>query len=440
MPSGLTDPTLIEWYTLLRKLNIDSYLSTARATTVNDSFSKPGLDQLHHHRQKFPALRQGQYFNYGGQGPMAESALAAIYQAHQHVQTQGPFSNAVNQWVMAEASKTREVMAAELGVPVASITLTEDVTVGCNIPLWGWPWQSGEHILLSDCEHPGIVATVQEICRRFGVTYTVCPLMETVNGGDPLKVIAQHLLPQTRLLVISHIFWNTGQVLPLQAIASLCHSQSPQPVRVLVDAAQSVGVLPLNLSELGVDFYAFTGHKWWCGPAGLGGLYVSPAALEVIHPTFIGWRGINVDAAAHPTGWKPDGQRFEVATSDYPLYAGLRTALTEQAEWGTAEQRYQRLCQLSRQLWQQLGELPHLRRVRQTEPDSGLVSFWVLAQGEPSPRLHRQLVETLESQGVFLRTLLSPSCVRACVHYLTLESEIEQLVMTLQATLETLAG
>jgi L-cysteine/cystine lyase len=319
----------------------------------------------------------------------------------------------------------------ELGVPADTITLTEDVTVGCNIPLWGWPWQPGDHLLLSDCEHPGVVAAVQEIGRRYGVSYSLCPLMETVNGGDAVAVIAQHLQPQTRLLVISHIFWNTGQVLPMKAITQLCHDQ-PQPVRVVVDAAQSVGAMPLNLTDLGVDFYAFTGHKWWCGPAGLGGLYVSPAALDTIHPTFIGWRSITTDAAANPTGWKPNGQRFEVATSDYPLYAGLQTAIAHQNAWGTAIERHQRLTQLSQRLWQQLGEIPYIRPVRQTPPDSGLVSFWLLREGEPCPTWHRQLVEALEAQGIFLRTLLSPNCVRACVHYLTLEAEVDQLIDQIQ--------
>jgi L-cysteine/cystine lyase len=62
-----------------------------------------------------------------------------------------------------------------------------------------------------------------------------------------------------------------------------------------------------------------------------------------------------------------------------------------------------------------------------------LVSFWVLQDGEPSPTHHRQLVETLEAEGTFLRTLQSPNCVRACVHYLTLESEVDALADRLRA-------
>jgi L-cysteine/cystine lyase len=262
--------------------------------------------------------------------------------------------------------------------------------------------------------------------------------MDTVNGGDPVEVIERHLRPETRVLVISHIFWNTGQVLPLRHICRLCHARQPDPVWVLVDAAQSVGALPLNLPDLEVDFYAFTGHKWWCGPAGLGGLYVRPEALDAIAPTFIGWRSITTDAEANPTGWKPNGQRFEVATSNYPLLAGLQAALDYQNQWGSAEQRYQQICQLSQLLWSKLVEVPQVRMVRQTPPDSGLVSFWVLVNGEPAPAMHKALVETLENQGVFLRTLLSPNCVRACVHYLTLESEVTQLVQTIDATIQQL--
>ncbi len=394
--------------------------------------SPSAIDRLVAHLQQFPALVGKQYFNYGGQGPMAQAALEAIFQSHQQMQQLGPFSGATNQWVANEMAETRAAIAAELGTTADTITLTENVTVGCNIPLWGMGWEAGDHILLSDCEHPGIVAAVQEIGRRFGVTHSFCPLLETVNGGDPVEVVADHLQPNTRLLVISHIFWNTGQVLPLESIVAVCHGQA-NPVLVLVDAAQSVGSLPLDLPASGVDFYAFTGHKWWCGPAGLGGLYTRSEAMEQIAPTVIGWRSITVDTETNPTGWKPNGQRFEVATSNYALLAGLRAAIAHQIEWGTAAQRCQRLVDLSQRLWNQLQDIPQIRTVRQTLPDSGLVSFWMLEQGEPSPAWHKRLVDDLETQGVYLRTLQAPNCVRACTHYLTLESEVEDLVAAIQS-------
>ena len=371
------------------------------------------------YRQQFPALANKAYFNYGGQGPLPESALDAIYAAYKRVQLGGPFSGEIGAWVAQEAMLTRRAIANELAVPPETIALTEDVTVGCNIALWGIDWRSGDHLLLSDGEHPGIVASVMELQRRFNIEVSVCPLVATLNEGDAVQVIADYLQPNTRLLVISHILWNTGQVLPLTEIVNVCHETG---VKVLVDAAQSVGVLPLNLIESGVDFYAFTGHKWWCGPEGLGGLYVSAAALADLHPVFIGWRGIVTDSSAKVLGWKPGSQRYEIATSAYPLYSGLRSAIALQHEWGTIEQRYAEICRLSKYLWERLSELPDVECLRKSAPEAGLVSFRV-TNGMP----HKKLVDLLEKQGIMVRTILNPDCVRACVHYFTTEAEIDRL-------------
>ncbi len=383
------------------------------------------------HRQQFPALANKAYFNYGGQGPLPEPALEAIYAAYKRVQLGGPFSGEIGAWVAQEAMLTRRAIASELAVPPETIALTEDVTVGCNIALWGIDWHPGDHLLLSDCEHPGIVASVMELQRRFNLEVSVCPLAATLNEGDAVAVIADYLQPNTRLLVISHILWNTGQVLPLAEIVKVCHEFPQTPdlpvnnhkIRVLVDAAQSVGVLPLNLIDSGVDFYAFTGHKWWCGPEGLGGLYVSADALVDLHPVFIGWRGIVTDANAKPIGLKPGAQRYEIATSAYPLYAGLRSAIALQHTWGTIEERYAEICRLSKYLWERLSEFSHVECLRTSSPEAGLVSFR-LTNGMP----HKKLVDLLEKQGIMVRTILNPDCVRACVHYFTTEAEIDKLV------------
>ncbi|WP_346289594.1 aminotransferase class V-fold PLP-dependent enzyme [Sphaerothrix gracilis] len=395
----------------------------------------PAITKIH--RQQFSALQNKRYFNFGGQGPMAQAALEAIHAAHQQIQQKGPFSQEVNHWINETTTTARQSIATELGAAAPAIALTENVTVGCNIALWGIAWQAGDRIVLSDCEHPGVIAAVQEISRRFQVEVAVCPVLSVADPAEVLDNVAQSLTDRTRLLVISHILWNTGRSLPLSEIVALCHQHTPDPVWVLVDAAQSVGVLPLNLTELPVDFYAFTGHKWWCGPAGVGGLYVRPELLDFLHPTFIGWRGITVDGAANPAGWQSGARRFEVATSDYPLMAGLKTAIAIQNQWGTAEQRYQRICQLSQRLWQQLGELPNLHRLCATPPPSGLVSFQLGSAAAPNQKLQTQLVQHLEKQGFFVRTLLNPHCVRACVHYLSLETEVDQLT---QAIADFLAG
>ncbi|MGB5960313.1 MAG: aminotransferase class V-fold PLP-dependent enzyme [Coleofasciculaceae cyanobacterium] len=390
----------------------------------------PASTQIERHRLQFPALANKAYFNFGGQGTLPQASLDAIQQAYQYVQQHGPFTMKVNAWVTEEGNQTRKKIASELGATVEAIALTEDVTVGCNIAMWGIDWQAGDHLLLTDCEHPGIVATAAEIARRLNVEVSTCPIRETLNQGDATAVIKQHLRPKTRLVVLSHLLWNTGQVLPIAEIVRACHNYNniTQEIRVLVDAAQSVGCLPLNLTELEADFYAFTGHKWWCGPEGIGGLYVRPEAMTSLNPTFIGWRGIMMDQVGHPTGWKADARRYEIATSAYPLYAGLRSAIAIHQEWGTPQARYEQICENSQYLWQLLGELKTVECLMTTPPQAGLVSF-VLTNNQS----HKQLVEFLEQQGFMLRTILDPNCVRACVHYFTTKSEIDQLVEAIKS-------
>ena len=92
-------------------------------------------------------------------------------------------------WIQPQIAKARNTISIALNAPASTITLTDNVTVGCNIAMWGIDWHPGDSILLSDSEHPGIVATAQEIGRRFAVEIIYCPIQATLNQGDPVQVI-----------------------------------------------------------------------------------------------------------------------------------------------------------------------------------------------------------------------------------------------------------
>jgi L-cysteine/cystine lyase len=396
------------------------------------------------HRSHFPALENRTYFNYGGQGVMCGAALDAIAKNFRHIESIGCFSNAAGDWMMAEYDATKTAIAQEFQVSPTTITLTENTTVGCNIALWAVDWQQGDRLLLSDCEHPGIIAGAIQIQKRFGIEIDYFPLTNTRNasaeGNDSESVVdllVQHLQPKTRMVMLSHICWNTGQVLPLKAIAKVCHEQN---VLVAVDAAQSLGVLPLNLADLEADFYACTTHKWCCAPLGLGALYIRPEIFDVIEPVFVGWRGLT---GKNPTShnpipqWRQDGAKFEVASSTYALYEAMRIAIAHANSWGTQLQRYQRICQLSKILWERLDALPHIDCVRQLPPESGLISFKVnqeLTTSAIAKKPHSLIAKQLEAEHqVLIRALAEPDCLRASVHYLTSISDIDRLVSIFEA-------
>ncbi|MBL1208303.1 aminotransferase class V-fold PLP-dependent enzyme [Geminocystis sp. GBBB08] len=385
------------------------------------------MQDIQQHRQQFLGLKDKFYFNFGGQGILPQSALQKIIDSYEHIDKVGPFGLKMNSWIEENISTAKKSIASEIGVTSESITLTENVSVSCNIPLWGIEWQKEDEILLTDAEHYGIIAIVKEISRRFGVKIVTCPIIDTLNHDNPVEVIKNHLTPHTRLVVISHILWNTGQVLPLKEIVSVCHNYtySQQQIQVLVDGAQSVGSLPLNLIESEVDFYGCTGHKWLCGAAGVGFLYVRQDLITSVSPTFIGWRGLNYSKTDLP--FADDSRRYEVATSAYPLFTALKEAIAVHQQWGTIEQRYHRICELSNYLWTQLTKIEGIECLKHTAPESGLVSFY-LKNGKDA----NKMVKILEEKGFYLRTLVNPYCLRACIHYLTLETEIEALIKVIK--------
>lgn len=377
-------------------------------------------------RQEFPGLKNKYYFNFGGQGILAQSTLQKIIDTYQYIDRVGPFGLEINSWITKNIHLTKKAIASEIKITPDTITLSENVTSSCNIALWGIEWENGDEILLTDAEHPGIVATVKEIAHRFGVKIVTCPIVATVNQGNPVAVIQNHLTPKTRLIVISHILWNTGQVLPLKEIVAVCHgNQGDKPTEVLVDGAQSAGSLPLDLINSQVDYYGCTGHKWLCGPSGVGFLYVKADLLSSLRPTYIGWRGLNFSQADLP--FNDDASRYEVATSAYPLFSGLQEAIAVHQKWGSIEERYQRICELSKYLWTKLGKIEGIECLKHSPPESGLVSFYP-QKGKDA----QKIVSKLESKGFYLRTLANPYCIRACVHYFTLEEEIDALIKAIQ--------
>ncbi len=371
---------------------------------------------------QFPALQNRTYFNYGGQGVLSHQVLAKISENYNHIEALGSFSIAANKWIIEEINELKELIAQELNVAPTTIALTENTTHGCNIALWSLNWHKGDRLLISDCEHPGILAIVKSLMSRFGIEVDYFSLLANDEDEITIRAITNHLKPRTRMIMCSHVCWNTGQVLPLSEIVQNCHQQG---VLVAIDAAQSVGVLPLNLSALDVDFYAFTGHKWWNGPLGVGGLYINPKIMDDIFPTFAGWRGLNYNSPE--IEWRRDAQKFEVATSSYPLYGALREAINQGNLFGNQEQRFHRICELSQLLWQALQDLPNIICIKNIPPRCGLVSFAVI---DKSHNFISKLLE--EEHKIMVRSIPSPDCLRVSLQYLSNVDEINFLVEVLK--------
>ena len=383
-------------------------------------------------RQLMPALENKTYFNYGGQGPLPSPSLEAIKSSWETIQELGPFTNKVWPYVMKEVELTKKSLAHICGVTKDRIALTENVTSGCVLPLWGLPFKKSDRILISDCEHPGVVAACRELARRKHLKIDILHVQQLRDGAEKeiktknllLEELETSLEPDTKLVVLSHILWNTGQIMPIEDVSKRLLEHPKKPF-LLVDAAQSFGQLSIVGAANNADIYAFTGHKWACGPEGLGGVAVSKRVLEESNPTLIGWRALKKEGSIYhdnPNPFHQDARRYEIATSCVPLLAGLRSSLDLLEEEAPIKDRLNKIKKLSLKLWVELNEIKNIQTIIQGAPPSGLVSFSLLGQ-----TTENALVKSLGEKGLWIRVLEDPNWLRACIHVTTKESEILSL-------------
>ena len=192
----------------------------------------------------------------------------------------------------------RERFARLLGAAPDEVALTHHTTEGMNIAVWGLPWQAGDEIVTATHEHEGALLPDlrggaalraapadrgrQQRRRRSGRRHDRRPH----PAHSPGSRLARHLHHRRRPAPGHH-----------------CRSRTPGRRAGCVDGAQALGALPVNVHELGVDFYAATAQKWLCGPEGLGALYVRRDRLTDLAPTYIGFFAISGPEAVDLTGY-----------------------------------------------------------------------------------------------------------------------------------------
>jgi len=201
----------------------------------------------------------------------------------------------------ASNAGAREAAARLVGAGPDDVALTQNTTHGMNLGVAAMDWREGDEVVSTATEHPGCLAPLHNLKRRFGVAVNLVSPPVT-----PEKIQAA-LTPRTRLVALSHVDWTSGEVLPLQEICTLARESE---VLTLVDGAQSVGNVPVDLPASGVDMYAFTGHKWVLGPEGIGAFYVRPGLP--VHSPNVGYLSLPSPAdfdAGGDYGLRPDARR-----------------------------------------------------------------------------------------------------------------------------------
>ena len=373
-------------------------------------------------RQALPVTRKVVYLNTGWSGPSPRAVTAQVKKWLDFEARQGPTTPRVLKAHHQAQDEARQAVARLIGASPEEITLVQNTTEGINIVLNGMTWHQGDEVVTTNLEHSSGIIPCYSLASLRRVRVRIVDLQGVDTTSQILERLRAAIGPRTRLLLLSHIMYLNGMCLPLRDIQAMARESN---VKVLVDAAQSVGQMPLNMYDLGCDFYSLPGHKWLLGPDGTGALYIRRELIPQIRPSKVGHHA----AASYDFygNWKPDNEsikKFELTTTSSPLWAGLSAAIDFINEIGP-EAIQERIRTLSGLAVAGLSSLPQVEVTSPRHPKlaSGLVTFSV--QGATP----QQVVAHLWRKGrIVSRWVDNPPGVRLSLHFFNTEEEVEAVM------------
>ncbi len=369
---------------------------------ASSQMPQPVIDRLvHYQRAEHANIHRGVHY-------LSETATAAFEGARRKVQR---FLNAAEE---------------------CEIIFTRGTTDALNLVMHGFGRAyigEGDEIIVSTLEHHSNIVPWQMLCQERGCHLRVIPCND--RGELLLEAYAELLGPRTRLVAITHVSNALGSISPLREVIDLAHARG---VPVLVDGAQAVAHIPVDVQALDCDFYCFSGHKLY-GPTGIGVLYGKAALLEKMQP-YQGGGDMILSVSFEKTIYNVIPHKFEAGTPPIAAAIGLGAAIDfvtgvgieRAADWEATLLDY---------ATEQLSQLPGVRLVGTAQHKASVLSF-VLAGVHP-----HDVGTVLNEAGVAVRTghhcaqpvmqrFGLPATVRASFALYNRLDEVDQLVGGLQ--------
>ncbi len=337
----------------------------------------------------------------------------------------------------ARARLTRFIGAAAAEEVIFTRGTTESINL-VAASFGGANLRRGDVILLTEMEHHSNLVPWQMIAQRTGATLRYVPVTGD-EGLLDLSDIDRLLTPEVKIFAFTHVSNTLGTVNPA---ADLCARARRVGAVSVVDAAQSIGHMPVDVGAIGCDFMAFSGHKM-AGPTGIGVLYGRRALLDAM-PPWQGGGGMISAVDFFESRWKPSPERFEAGTPNFGDAAALGTACDFLDALGRERVR-EHDGALAREAYERLAELPGIRLLGPAGERGGLVSF-------AFKDVHAHDVVTFaDEDGIALRgghhcnqplmkKLGLASTVRASFYVYNERREIDALVASMRRTLRFFAG
>jgi len=369
----------------------------------------------------FPILNEWAFFNHAGVCPLPRPVVEALRMYTARAESAAYLGAS---WYQ-DIEKLRIESASLIGCHRDEIAFVKNTSEGISIVANGIDWQFGDRIVTTNVEYPANIYPWMEVARSRGVKLV---MIEEEDG--PLetrhvpieKILKAAAEPRTKLVTLSHVEFASGQRHDLARIGQFC---SERDILFCVDAIQSLGVLPLNVSDMYIDFLSADGHKWLLGPEGAGIFYCRRPMIEHLRPLMVGWMNVvnAMDYGNYEYTLRADAGRFECGTHNVAGLLALRASLLMLQSVGISAiaERVKLLGDILIAGLRKKGYRVISPRLGETW--SGIVSF-------SSPTLnHEKIFQDLRTKHIEIA--LREGRLRCSPHFYNTEAQIQRLLTAL---------
>jgi isopenicillin-N epimerase len=325
-------------------------------------------------RKQFLIPEDEIYLNNGTVGSSPAPVLRAIFDGYtttEKMDQQDPEDYPI--WGYASWNEFRDPLAEFVGCKRDEIALLRNATEGNSYIANGIDMKPGDEVLMTDQEHPGGEHPWNLKAKRYGIAVKKVTLPRPVkSSAEVLNLVNDAITSRTRILFFSHITTFSGVVLPAKDLCSLARDKG---ILSAVDGAHVVGMMRVNMHELGCDMYSSSPHKWLFAPKGSGFLYVRDEVIDRL------WNTIATE------GWDEPSLRAErfqrIGSSNVPALCGLRASIKLANDIGLdrIENRHRQLADYA------LAEMINRGAESWTSPDPGLRCAIVSVNVPPIQRM-----------------------------------------------------
>jgi selenocysteine lyase/cysteine desulfurase len=372
-----------------------------------------GIERYIGNADEFPVLRHWDFFNHAAVSPIPRAAAQALRRFADQAESVAYLDTG---WYR-DLAALRESVARMMNATKEEVAFVKNTSEGIATVANGIDWNEADRIVTTDVEYPANVYPWIEVSRSRG-----CELVRVPPRTESLIEAADH--PRTRLLSLSHVQYATGQRHDLVAIGAFCRARG---ILFCVDAIQTLGVLPVDVRAMNVDYLSAGGHKWLLGPEGTGVFFCQRELIERTKPALIGWMNV-----ADPLNYgkidytlRDDARRYEPGSYNVAGLLGLKASVDLLSSPGV-DSVSQRLRAVTNRLVEGLIEKGYrVASPRGGDEWSGIVSFSAAA-----PSTHQQIWQRLRTDH---RTEIAvrDNRLRCAPHFYNTDEQIDRLIQRL---------